>query len=90
MLTLTLRKREKRNKMGKKRKEEFFTLPLKTYLSLSRIHYESTTREQSVIHTFAHLITVSLISFLHIVRSNSLRIHHSDKRRREETRRDEV
>lgn len=57
---------------------------------VSHIHSESTKREQGVIHTFAHLIVVSLISFLHIVSSNSLRIHHSDKRRRAETLRHEV
>lgn len=54
------------------------------------IYYGTPKREKGVIHTFVHLIVVSLISFLHIVRRNSMRIHHSDNRRKEQTRRDEV
>jgi predicted MPP superfamily phosphohydrolase len=89
-ICISLRTRGKRNE---KRKRENIFCPLfkKVRIFLvSHIHYESTQREQVVIHTFAHLIVVSLISFLHIVRSNSLRIHHSDKSRRAETRRHEV
>jgi hypothetical protein len=54
------------------------------------VYYGAPKREKGVIHTFVQLIVVSLISFLHIVRRNSMRIHHPDNRRKEETRRDEM
>ena len=91
VLTYMCQEYKKTEIQDKTEKMIIFHPPFKiTIFPAPPIHYGSTKRESTVIHTFAHLIVVSLISFLHIVRRNSMRIHHSDNRRKEERRRDEA